>query len=158
MVFSNTWSLAWSLEDKLFCLSSNPITLDQAQVLQVYQNVSATTKLFVLFCSAQLVSLLILIILSTTQRMAKFWWNAKVYNKGIFVNSGCFFLIWNYCFDFEWSDVINFVVSCSVVELFIRREHKKSSFQWLNTPQTTLLLKNCSWQIKCSCVVVLGAL
>ena len=36
--------------------------------------------------------------------------------------------------DSEWTDVINFIVSCSVVELFIHKTHKNPDFE-----QATLL-------------------
>ena len=65
--------------------------------------------------------------------MAKFGQNIKSYNKGILPILGIFsqyeILISLKCvFDFEWNDVINFAVACSVVELLIHRNHKNSAF------------------------------
>ena len=58
--------------------------------------------------------------------MAKFGWNAKSIIRGfspifhdyeILISLEC-------AVDSEWNDVINFIVLCSFVELFIRRNHK----------------------------------
>ena len=68
--------------------------------------------------------------------MGKFRWNAKSIIRGFSPILGIFkqyeILISLECaVDYEWNDVINFIVSCSVVELFIHRNHKKTAFNAL---------------------------
>ena len=41
--------------------------------------------------------------------------------------------------DSEWNDIINFIVSCSVVELFICRHHKNSAFNGLTLHKTGVI-------------------
>ena len=105
------------------------------------------TKLFVPFCSAQDGE-------STDMNCLVFWAHCEngknsmkhqVYNnKGIFTNFEYFseyeILISLECtVDSEWNDTIDFVVSRSVVELFIHRSHKNQAFNALTLHETTPL-------------------
>ena len=75
--------------------------------------------------------------------MAKFWQNAKSIIRGFSPILGNFkfqlyyeVLISLECaVDSECNDVINFIVSCLVVELFIEKEITKNSHQWPDTMQ-----------------------
>ena len=76
-------------------------------------------------------------ILSTLQKWQKFWWNAKSIIRGFSSISGifkqCEILISLECaFDSEWNGGINFVVSCSIAELFIHRNHQNQVFNGLS--------------------------
>ena len=74
-------------------------------------------------------------------KMAKIWWNAKSIIKRIFSNFGYFsqYKILKCAVDSEWNGVINLVVSCSVVKLFICRNDKDPGFNGPTLHKTTLL-------------------
>ena len=83
----------------------------------------AMTKSFILICSAQ----------GGIRRFSAVWGS---------------FLIWN--IDSEWNDLINFFVSwCSVVELFICRNHKNRAFNSATTASNkyTCACMCCGWNI-----------
>ena len=104
--------------------------------LNTLKNISTTihamTKSFVPFCSAQDGE-------STDMNCLVFWAHCKngkilmkyqVYNKGIFANFGCFLqykmLISLECtVDSEWNGIINSVVSCLIVKLFLHENHQR---------------------------------
>ena len=65
--------------------------------------------------------------------MAKFWWNTKSIIRGFSPISGNFswyeiLILLKCAVDSDWSDAINFIVSCLVVELFIHDVTKNSTF------------------------------
>ena len=64
--------------------------------------------------------------------MAKFWWNAKSIIRGFSPILGVFFqykilILLECAVDCRRNGVINFVAWCSVVEIFVHRNHKNSA-------------------------------
>ena len=88
--------------------------------------------------------------------MTKFWLKRQVYNKGILPILDIFsqyetMISLECAVDAELNDVIAFVVSCSVSELIIHRNHKNQAF---NDPNPQLNLLSTFSLSKCACVVV----
>ena len=95
--------------------------------------VHATTKLFVLFCSAQDIE-------STDINCLVFWAHCK--NGNFWWNGKC-------AVDSERNDVIIFVIPCSVAEIFLCKNHKNSAF---NNSQHKYL-DNCTCYNKVVCTI-----
>ena len=118
-----------------------------------------------LCCSVQLKTARLLTeLFSALSTLWKWQILMKSQDKGIFINFGCLFFIWNtditrMCSWFwaKWCNYFN--VSCSVVELFKHRNHKNLAFNGLTPQKATLLLTNLfSTNNKSACVVVLEAI
>ena len=121
----------YSWPSEALCLSSNHTKI-QLQWPNTTHNISTTvhamTKLFVPFCSAQdgestdinclEINCLEYKLILANCKNGKILMKCQVYNKGIFINYEL--LISLECTtDSEWNDVINLIVPCSDVELFI---------------------------------------
>ena len=90
--------------------------------------VHAMTKSFVPFCSAQDGEFADIncLVFWAHWKNGEFWIKHQVYNKGIFTNFRYFLTIWNIecAVDSELNGAINFVVSCSVVEIIHSKKSK----------------------------------
>ena len=92
--------------------------------------------------------------------MANFWQNIKTIIRGFSSILGSFSkckisIPLNCTVDSEWNDVFNFVVLCSIAELFVDREITKCSLQ--STTSHTKFLYNRTYYNKTVCTVVFSS-